>query len=564
MQKDITDNEILSVEDFLDNIDPDLLEIKQFCDLDSPKAMEDKALSKFELNLKKAIEEMRESDFTLEVQGPELPVGKADVMAILQWLVDNMHKLELLSADNPLRFQANSDHYPLPITIHLIREDSGITLILDPNSKSPRLSLDQPMEKYPETKGAEKARKIIGVGGQKIVRYVWSFADEDNAFTACAANIYKGRSMVSQFEEVKTVIYQQNNPFLVPMKFGAKYEGHTSRDRGLPKAISFAGLADGSWDDLMKNLEKFSPDLGDILWIYYAAVSALAEFHASGMVHRDVKPDNFLFFRTAHGIHLCLNDFDQAMPQTLAEFSEEILCFPYYAFDAPFFAAVIQIQNVLLQGNIPQKFLGSTKSPKEQVREKCLEDFSEYKESINLILDSKHSLTVNTANHPKSDIWALCKILKVFGEKIRLYFPSVPPILTALDDLVDQNFRAGSQERMDGREFLLAIRKLYINLFAEKDLIACRDKVNNQLDQLRTLTSLSLFSLDKLDSLDHDEKPEPGKKQPTQDLEEKSSSPGPLTLSPPLSRNSQGSFAVNARNNPDLSTSQMVIPRDFC
>ena len=50
----------------------------------------DSAFSKFERNLKKAIEEMRESDFTLEVQGPELPVGKADIMAILQWLVDNM------------------------------------------------------------------------------------------------------------------------------------------------------------------------------------------------------------------------------------------------------------------------------------------------------------------------------------------------------------------------------------------------------------------------------------------------------------------------------------------
>ena len=167
-----------------------------------------------------------------------------------------------MSVDNPLRFQANSDFYPLPITIHLIRENSGITLILDPNSKSPRLSLDQPMEKYPETKDAGKARKIIGVGGQKIVRYVWSFEDEDNAFIACAANIYKGKSMVSQFDEVETVIYQQNNPFLVPMKFGAKYEGHTSRDKGSPKAISFAALADGSWYDLMNNLEKYSPGSG--------------------------------------------------------------------------------------------------------------------------------------------------------------------------------------------------------------------------------------------------------------------------------------------------------------
>ena len=294
---------------------------------DFPKEIEAKSFSgndseirQFECNLKKAIKEMSEPDFTVEVlYGPELPVGKADFIAIFQWLVDNMKSFESLSVDNPLRFQANSESYPLPITIHLIKENSKITLILDPNSKSPRLSLDQPMEKYPETKDSRKARKIIGKGGQKTVRYVWIFEDEVNAFNICAANIYKGKDMVSQFDEVKTVIYQQNNPFLVPMRFGAKYEGHTSRDMGLSKAISFAALADGTFFDLMHNLENFSPDLGDILWIYYSSVSALAEFHSHGMVHRDIKPDNFLFFRTVSGIHVCLNDFDQALSQTSAE-----------------------------------------------------------------------------------------------------------------------------------------------------------------------------------------------------------------------------------------------------
>ena len=287
----------------------------------------------------------------------------------------------------------------------------------------------------------------------------------------------------------------------------------------------------------------------------------------------------FYFFARRTGIHLCLNDFDQAMSQPLAEYSQEILCFPYFAFDAPFFAPVIEIKNALFEGNIPDKLLGSTKSPEEQVREKCLKDFPQYKESINLILDCKHSITVNTANHPKSDIWALCKILKEFSEKLKLYFPSIPPILTELDDLVDQNYRAGFQERMDGREFLLAIRKLYTNLFAgpvkgmdEKDRIACRDKVNNQLDQFRGLTSLTLSSLDKLESLDNDEKPNPGKKQPTQgfqsvesELEEKTQSPSSpvLTLNPPLSRNNQGSFAVNVRKNPEPSLSETDISGYF-
>lgn len=169
--------------------------------------------------------------------------------------------------------------------------------------------------------------------------------------------------------------------------------------------------------------------------------------------------------------------------------------------------------------------------------------------------------------------------MKLFSEKLKLYFPSIPPILTELDDLVDQNFRAGFQERMDGREFLSAIRKLYIDLFAgpvkgmdEKDRIACRDKVNNQLDQLRTLTSLTLSSLEKLESLDLDEKPGSGKKPPMPGFqsiksksEEKSQGPSSpvLTLSPPLSRNSQGSFAVNIQKNPEPSLSETDIPGYF-
>ncbi len=573
-REDIDNHQTLNIVDFLNSMDPDPLETEEYGMEEKSLFSADSPLGKFENNLKNAIKEMNEPDFTVQVEGPELPVGKADIIAIFQWLLDNMIELRSLTDENPLRFQARSEFYPLPITIHLIREDSSdITLILDPNSKKPRVSVDQPMEKYPEIKDGEKARKIIGRGGQKIVRYAWCYEAEFNTFSACAANIYKGESMVSQFYAVSGSIYQKDNPFLVPTRFGADYEGHTSRDKGWSKAISFAALADGTFYDLMNNLENSALDMGDVLWIYYASVSALAEFHRKKLVHRDVKPDNFLFFRTSTGIHLCLNDFDQAMSQFMAEYSREIICFPYYAFDAPFFAPVIGIKNALLRGDIPDDLKGSTKSPEEQVREKALENFPQLKESINLILDSKHIITVNTPNHPKSDIWALCKILKMFNEKIKLYFPSIPPILTELDDLIDKNFRAGFEKRMDGTELLSEIRKLYKNLFAgpvkgmdEKDRIACRVKFNNQLDQMRAQTSLALYSLEKLDS---------GKEQSRQgtqfikgELEEKvnSSSSQSPTLNPPLSRNIQGSFAVNVRKNsdPSLMVAEVAaIPGEF-
>lgn len=468
-------------------------------------------------------------------------VSSTDILGILKWLIDHPDDLKNLSPDNPLRIEAAKPgrtlDYRFPITIHLIMDSAGdVELVYDPNSKLPRVFGSPLVKKDPEVKDGEKPLKLRGCGNQKKVRDTWSFHAATAQLEPSVASVVTGKKALAAFEKGKA-LYQAENPFLLPVSYGARYIGHSQNDQKQLKAVSFAPRAQGELLDLINQLEEIKPDLADILWICYAAARGLALFHLGGRLHRDVKAENFLFLRNQVGITVYLNDWDYGLETKKAHLTSTEAGSPLYtAFDRSCFNELLQQHNQAVReiawfktptaersyktGRMKEKYRSLYRYytfcqyPKTSKRQDPFKAYMKWRTQaaaqtvreaspdfeyvINIILNKRESIPLNTPNHEKDDAWGLYLtlwyLLGAFKacQGYQSDSKPVPSILDNIDGLITHNLHAVRGERLSIIEFCVElenrVRQMMKTPMAgldETERKACVRKFSAQLQQYK-------------------------------------------------------------------------------
>jgi hypothetical protein len=437
-------------------------------------------------------------------------VSDVDIRGILRWIIQHPICLKELSPHHPLRIEAakpgQSSDYPFPVTIHFVMDSkNNVQLIYDPNSKLARTGKSLRVKKDPEAKAGEKPAKQRGKGTQKTVRDTWTFDVETHSIKPSVGIVVTGMKALKSFRQGKS-LYQADNPFILPMHYGAEYVGHGERDTGQPKAIAFAPRAQGDLFNVINGMSEIKPDLADILWISYACIKSIALFHAGARLHRDVKAENFLFLRNLYGIAVYLIDWDFGLKIEKAKSTKFEAGTPLYvAFDRPYFSKLLKLHNQVLReitwfqtkeaaksyqsGNMSaegcqsyeyyMKLRQSTKKDKSvdlsyqymrwrtqpivQALKQC--KGSPFKYAIQIILNTREPIALNTFNHPKDDVWALCLMLDYLTCQFRAYkgynsSKPAPHILEKVEDLIADNLEAQRKQRLSAQELCLALEKL--------------------------------------------------------------------------------------------------------
>lgn len=487
--------------------------------------------------LKQEHQKLEEKGFPEDYKPLLYRVSEADIKGILQWIIQNPLCLKGLSPTNPIRIgAAKSSHtsgYPFPITIHFTMDTAGhVQLTYDPNSKLARHAGSIIVKKDAEVKDGEKPLKQRGQGVQKTVRDTWSFRPAVGKLEPTVGNVVKGKRSLKMLRRAQH-LYQADNPFLMPMAYGAEYMGHGKKDKGQRKAIAFAPRAEGELFDLIKHMDTVKPDLADILWIHYTTIKSVAFFHAGGRLHRDIKPENFLFLHNPYGITVYLNDWDCGIKIEESKLIYSEVGSPLYmAFDRPLFNELLNAHNDALKEiawfkteEAQRLYLGKEMKPEEshwykeymasyqiaqkdenttlfqdymgkrthEIVQKLLKINQDFSYAIDIVLNSKEPIPLNTPHHAKDDVWALCLTLSYLIENFIDYqhyhsLKPMPLILKEINQLLSANLIAVRPKRMDAAMLYLSFGTLLIQLLEgpmiginEKEQRKCIEKFYAQL-----------------------------------------------------------------------------------
>lgn len=488
-------------------------------------------------------------------------VDFSDIIAIYEWLIKNKSLLGNINSGKPVRFEAYDSKrpgspspkelkptdYPFPITVY-INSDKGVVYVnFDPNSKLARTPGDPTIKKDSPPKPRKKPKKFIASGSSKVVRTAWAFNTATRQIEPSVALVCKGQENIDLLKK-ELEVDQPDNPFLWRIRGFMEYSGHNPDEKGpQPKAIAFAARAQSELynfiDDMQYDEPKYTVDLGDILWMTYAAISGLAQLNAKGRLHRDVKPENFLFIYNEHGVCLYLTDFGLSMD--VSERQEAKGTPKYIAFDHSVYGSAIEchatilreirtLEECYLQGAQPSQalaayFVSYIKLRKERSAQQAGLDYlktmkhrfselsaefgncrnpEDHKKAMEIILKQNRPIKISPDNHPTGETWAVCRTLEDLINYFRAYgpFPSKeqPPILLTLSNLFTRNLEAGYESRMTTPELQATVENLLGQMLAqssmdnltEEQFVACRQKLLAQFS-FHKVTLLPEVALDR-------------------------------------------------------------------
>lgn len=323
-----------------------------------------------------------------------------------------------------------------------------------------------------------------------------------------ASSIVKDKKDLKYFNRGKRIYEKiKHNPFILPLHYGAIYQGH-GKDRGKIKSAFYAPRATAELFDLLNDMDQFKPDLADILWITFSLAYALKITHESGVLLRDIKPENILILRNVNGICAYINDLDLGTQLEKASTKPEGGSPMYVAFDRwVIYGNVLEAHNTAISDletfNMPQfslekctntlqmarfnQYKSILKSKSEKVKRDyikwCCSHFTEQLQNRfigqNLDIALNNLLTTyepipcnNTPNHPKDDVWSLAVVLHYLLEYFNYYDRQLltPIVLADLRTLVSDTLRQQRAVRPDANELFIKVKKLIeenINRYAK-------------------------------------------------------------------------------------------------
>lgn len=471
-------------------------------------------------------------------------LDRDDAIGIYQWLIKNRELIEPINAGKPVRFEAydparsgrfapkvsETAHYPFPITIYINTDNQGIYVDFDLNSKLARDPKNPAIKKDTSRKKDGNLKKFINSGSDKVVRMAWSFNTYTGRIEDSVALVSKGLKSIEKFRR-EFKMNQPSNPLLWHARGFMEYQGHNPDDKSeQPKAIAFARRAGGDLFDLVIDMvseKRYRLDLGDILWMSYAAIKAVALYNATGRWHRDVKLENFLFSYNKYGLCIYLTDFGASMDQ---KESLPIAGTPeYLAFDHSMYQLIIEYHQAILgeltkfekaiqEDVLPRtivgwegygakyqdflELLGSAPAARlaymkfrlqPKIEKEVNGIFSKEPEDIRKIIienllktmGAKNSgIQVSPDNHPTQETSAVCTTLKSLIEYFCAYAPTCKSsqIIVDLRALLNQNLFAGFASRMTTSQLLTAVEKLFSQWLLQPANQTYRQKFSAQLE----------------------------------------------------------------------------------
>lgn len=312
--------------------------------------------------LNKEVERLKNSDFLEDYKELSLKINKKDIIDFYEWLVNHSEPLkDIINSGKPLKFPGrklwdklgDKSKSPCLVTIYINRDERNGNLYVDfdTNSKMARHpKYPTLIKKDPTKKSDGMLSKVINFGRFKVVRKAWSFNVTTGKVERSAAQVCKGEESINllklefKMNRLRSSLVWYSRGFM-------EYFSHSENKDEQLKAIAFAPRAEGDLLDLINGsagIKASSMDLGDILWMSYASVKVLAQLNAQGILHRDVKPENFLIMRNQHGVGIYLTDFGLSM--SLEEDDKAGAgTIEYMAFDHPVFSELIACHAKILQ-----------------------------------------------------------------------------------------------------------------------------------------------------------------------------------------------------------------------
>ncbi|MBV8801456.1 MAG: hypothetical protein JO131_00550, partial [Gammaproteobacteria bacterium] len=314
-----------------------------------------------------------------------------------------------------------------------------------------------------------------------------------------AGSVVKGKKNLEYFNNGKRIYEKvKHNPFILPMHYGAIYKGH-GKDKGNPKSIFYSPRANTELFYLITEMDKFNPDLADILWITFSMLYGLKDVHQSEVILRDIKPENILLIENMNGISAYINDLDLGIKLEEAQKKPEIGSTFYVAFDRPIFNSVLQAHNNALSDlknfDTPHFSIEKCTDEEQIIRYKKCKSildsksenaYSDYIEwycekaiaalkkslkdpsidfALSIIFNTLEPISCdNTPNHPKDDVWAMALVLRYLLQTFYDYDnQSSPTILHDLHTLVSNTLLYQRAVRPNANELFIAGKNLIEN-----------------------------------------------------------------------------------------------------
>ncbi len=414
----------------------------------------------------------------IDYQKLQTRVSIDDLMGIYLFLMCNHQEIATqLIKEKAIRFDKNRELYS---TIHIIENDcleKPPFIIFDPNSKLARPRFKHSTRKDATPKRDQNPKKLIGKGGIKRVREGWLLNPENGRIEDLAILVWSDDKVKawSLNQKVFQTLRDEkiSNPFILPMMFGAKYLKRTAHGFIYLKTIAFAPRAEGD----LSELKGKSPDIGDLLWIFYASISGLSALHKAGIAHRDIKPGNILFFHTPHGISIWISDFD--FSKIMARSSEKDLksygngTAGFFAFDSYFFRDLISIHNSLVKDEKQDRPSNTQFQMELKVKQNVsLRSRKKNNDMAFHILSRQSHVEINESDDKANDIWALMRVWRIIlytflkTDSLKLEFKTCPEILNKVLDITINNLFSPYKKRQGAETILSQVNNLLTNFCA--------------------------------------------------------------------------------------------------
>lgn len=461
-----------------------------------------KFLIDLELLLSK-LEKLNENKFPKDYTEILIRVSASHIKKIYRWIGENSRPLEILSVDNPIRIQAFQKRklfsfYPFPVTIHFVLDRFGVVrLIFTPNSKL--ASISKNIIKDPEVKFGEKPKKRRGEGLTKIVNDAYCL--ENGKIKPYVASIMIGEMALLESDRLRKFYKNLDLPYILIVYYGAKYKGHSYKDYGKDKQITFSPRAFDELFSLINNMNYFKPTLINIFDIIIKMTAGIKKLHDIGEIHRDVKPENILIFRNKKNkmLNPFLHDLGYLINKTQVKSAGLAGTLLYMPWDSKAFSKLLKFHNQAIKEtkDFASNVYNHADYSKKKIYDAGVKDRLKYRELIKFYINNAYSETIKDFTNSllvsdavkeliraeaieiilenekpikiypyqdfKDDIYALCKTFKYLVNSFCEYknYNKTPRILTEINYLLNKNIKAPRKERVNANELLICLHFLF-------------------------------------------------------------------------------------------------------